>query len=117
MAKKLTQKDKQELETMLDYLDGGTAVLVSNGFYDRRMPTINEVGPGRTVSTPEACRHLGWGAFKCGEFGFSGGGAMYHSDTFSWTLLSGPTQTVYPFATAIDVIQKLINQYDRENQG
>lgn len=106
--KDLTAKDKVELRAMLDRLERSEGVLVSGGFYDRRVPGINDVGPGRKVNTP-ACRHLGYGLFKCGDIEFSGGGAMYRADTFSWTPVDGPVhETNYPFAEAEAAIRELL---------
>jgi len=94
------------LNRMAALLDGGHAVLTAGKLHPD-LPAIHEVGPGRTVDTPEV-RHLGFGTFKGGDYTFRGGGAMTRSGPISWTTLSGPDpDSVYDFQAAKAAVAEL----------
>lgn len=104
----MNRKDQTALQEMQDYLTRGTAVLTAGEIHPD-LPTIHDVGPGRRINTPEP-KHLGFGMFKAGDYGFDGGGAMQRSETFSWCPFTGPEieSTGYDLQAAQAAVRDLL---------
>lgn len=110
----LTDGDREHLQSMLNRVSEGDAVLTAGEIHPD-IPTIHNVGhrDGQRINVGAEVRHAGFGCFiadsPLGRISFDGGGAMQRAPSFSWTPLSGPVAEYgYDFDAAQTALESLL---------